>query len=136
MSIVNIKRAFEKKLALLTPAIQTSYEGLSFTPTAGVPYQKVQLVPRRNDNPVLGVEFYRANGEFQVFLAYPTNQGTTTALSRAELIQKFFKRGTTLVEAGTEVLVYETPQIMGTTISGDRVVVPVIITYSVNVEGF
>ena len=129
MSLQNIKKAFEKKLAALQPTIQTSYEGVTFNPTSGVPYQRTQLVPRRTDNPSVGDDHYRDNGEFQIFLAYPTNKGTGEILTRAELVRDFFKRGTTLIEGDTTVLITKTPQIAGTSILGDRLVVPVIITY-------
>lgn len=129
MSIVNIKRAFEKYLETLLPAIETAQEGVSYTPKTGIPYQDIRLVPRMTQNPSLGTLHYRETGEFQIFLAYPKNKGTTNALQRAELIKDFFKRGTTLVENSTTVLITRTPQITGTTVAGDRIIVPVIITY-------
>lgn len=127
----DIKKALEKHLAALTPSISTAYEALSFTPVPGTPYQKVQISTQRPENPTLGDDYYRDRGEFQVFLCYPTNKGTGEVLTRAELLREHFKRGTTLVEGGATVLITRTPQIAGTAIIGDRVIVPVLITYSV-----
>lgn len=127
--LTDIKKAFEKKLQTLSPALSTAYEGVAFTPVSGTPYQAVQLVPRRTENPSVGDDHYRDTGEFQVFLAYPTNSGSATILARAEALRTHFKRGTSLVEGSTTVLITRTPQISGTTVVGDRLVVPVIITY-------
>lgn len=129
MSLLDIKKAFEKKLATMTPALSTAYESVAFTPVAGTAYQRVQLVPRRTENPTFGDDHYRDTGEFQIFLAYPTNKGTADIIARAELIKEFFKKGTTLTEGSTTVRILRTPQIAGTTTSGDRSVVPVIISY-------
>lgn len=130
MSIVNIKKALEKHLAGLLPKIATAHEGVSYVPENGVAYQRVVVVPRKPLNPTMGDDYYRDIGELQVFLAYPTAQGTGEVLARAELIRTHFKRATTLVEGDSRVLIVRTPQIVGTTTIGDRVIVPVIIEYS------
>lgn len=132
-TLTNIKKAFEKRLALITPSIATAYEAVSFTPVAEVPYQRVQLVPRNPDNPTMGDNYYREVGEFQIFLCYPTNKGTGEVLTRAQLVRSYFERGTTLVEGSTEVNIIVTPQIAGTATVGDRVIVPVIVSYSAGV---
>lgn len=134
MSLINVKRALERHLNNLTPALSTAYEGESFSPVAGTPYQRVQLVPRGVENPVLGDEYHRLIGEFQVFLAYPLNKGTGAALQRAELVKNHFKRGTFFQEGDVRVHVLETPDIKGTVITQDRLVVPIIIDYTAEVN--
>jgi Bacteriophage related domain of unknown function len=133
MAILSIKKALEKKLAALTPNISTAYESFSFTPVPNVPYQRVQVIPRKPDNPTMGDSYYRENGEFQVFLAYPSNVGTGQVLAQAELVQQHFARGTTITEGSLEVIIPRTPQIAGSTVVGDRIVVPVIIQYYVGI---
>lgn len=130
--ILNIKKAFEKRLATLSPAIATAYEGVSFTPTTA-PYQRVMLVPSQPINPTMGTEHYREVGSFQVFLNYPANKGSGEAIARASQIRTLFKRGTTLIEDSTEVKILTTPQISGNSIVQDRIVVPVIISYIADV---
>lgn len=130
--ILNIKKAFEKRLATLSPAIATAYEGVSFTPTTA-PYQRVMLVPSQPLNPTMGTEHYREAGSFQVFLNYPANKGSGEAIARASQIRTLFKRGTTLIEDSTEVKILTTPQISGNSIVQDRIVVPVIISYIADV---
>lgn len=130
--ILNIKKAFEKRLATLSPAIATAYEGVSFTPTTA-PYQRVMLVPSQPLNPTMGTEHYREVGSFQVFLNYPANKGSGEAIARAIQIRTLFKRGTTLIEDSTEVKILTTPKISGNSIVQDRIVVPVIISYIADV---
>ena len=133
MALLNIKKALEKHLAAMTPSIQTAYEGVSFIPTQGTPYQRVIVSPRRPENPTMGDSYHREVGTFQIFLNYPNNKGTADAIARAEMIQEHFKRGTTLTDGGYNVIVMYTPQIAGTTIIGDRLIVPVLVSYSVGV---
>lgn len=130
--ILNIKKAFEKRLATLSPAIATAYEGVSFTPTTA-PYQRVMLVPSQPLNPTMGTEHYREVGSFQVFLNYPANKGSGEAIARASQIRTLFKRGTTLIEDSTEVKILTTPKISGNSIVQDRIVFPVIISYIADV---
>ena len=118
----------------MTPAISTSYESTSFTPVAGQPYQYVQLVPQTPENTVIDAPFYREQGEFQIFLAYPSNKGTGDILKRAQAVREHFKRGTNLVRNGLTILIYRTPTISGTQIVGDRVVVPIIVKYTADVN--
>lgn len=133
MALVQIKKALEKHLAAMTPAISTAYESVSFTPVQGTPYQRVQVIPRRPENPTFGDSYYRETGELQIFLAYPSNKGTAEVLARAELVQQHFARGTTLTEGSLDINILRTPQISGCTVSGDRIIAPVIIQYSVGI---
>ena len=105
MSLENAKRALEKYLNLMSPSIQTAYEAVNFNPTNGVPYQYVQLNPWKPQNPTLGDQYFRDTGEFQIFLCYPTGKGTGEVLARAELVRLHFKRGTTLTEGVSKILV-------------------------------
>ncbi len=97
--------------------------------------EKLVDVTRRIDVGFVGsmTSYYREVGSFQIFLAYPSNKGESQVLERAELVQKHFARGTTLTEGAIEVNILRTPQIAGSTIAGDRVIVPVIIQYSAGV---
>ena len=134
MSRLNIRRAFEKKLAEITPVgVQTSYENFKFSPTNGIPYQKVQLSPRTPENPSFGDDYHREVGEFQIFLCYPLNQGSANVNEYAEIIKDTFFRGYSLEENGTIVTVRLTPSIRGSIIVEDRYCVPVIIDYFANI---
>jgi hypothetical protein len=110
MSDINIRDAFEKRLALMTPAISTAFENVSFTPVTNVPYQRAFLLPAQPENESLGDAYYRESGIFQVSLYYPLNVGPQDAEIRAEAIRTHFKRGTSMTEGGQTVLVVRTPQ--------------------------
>lgn len=129
-----IKAALEKHLSLLAPAIETAYEGIPFVPTTGIPYQKVQFAPQRPLNPTMGDSYYRDSGQLQIFLCYPIGKGTGEVLARAELLREHFKRGTTLTNGTRVVLITLTPQIAGTKMLGASVIIPVLITYSVEIN--
>lgn len=126
MAILEIKRAAERHLLGLSPSVPTAYEGVSFTPPSTI-YQRVQVQPRRIEDPVLGAGFHREIVSFQVFVVSPVNQGTAEAISRAELIRDRFKKGTSLLESNIRIHILSTPQIAGASVQQDRIIVPVLI---------
>lgn len=132
MSYKTIRKLLETRLNALTPPLPTSYENTNFTEPTGA-YQKVQLVPIKALNPVMGDDYYREVGEFQIFLAYPRNNGTADAAERADLLKQHFSRGLTMQEGNVRVHILQTPRIAGGMIVNDRYVVPVIVRYEVEV---
>jgi hypothetical protein len=135
MAILEIKRAAERHLAALTPAVPTAYEGASFTPTTAL-YQRVQFVIQRPDDPVLGRGFYREQMLMQVFVSGQANKGTAEVLARAEAIRDKFSKGTTLQEGSIRIHVLQTPQISGTLVAQDRVICPVFISLVAEVYNY
>lgn len=129
MSNLNVRRAFEKRLALMTPALSTQYENVAFTPVVGTPYQKAFLLPAQPENPTMGDGYFREVGLFQVTLCYPINTSPQAAATRAEAIATHFARATSMIEAGQTVLVMRTPTIGGAFITDDRYNIPVSIFY-------
>ncbi len=129
MAIVEIKKALERHLSLLTPALSTAYENVAFTPVAGTPYQRVVVTTDKMVDPVMGSAYRREEGELQVFLAYPQGKGSSEVLTRAALVQSHFKRGTTLTEGNIQINFYSTPKIAGSLMTTDRLVVPVLVSY-------
>lgn len=126
MAIIEIKRAAERKLSALTPAIPTAWEGVSFNPPAGL-YQRVQFTIQSPDDPVLSVGFHRERMTMQVFVVGDANKGTSEVIARAELIRLHFAKGLTLQEGNVKIHVLRTPQIAGTSVASERVVCPVLI---------
>ena len=129
MTIPLIRRALEKRLALLTPVVATAYENVAFTPAVGVPYQAVTLMPATPDNSIMGSTQYLAIGLFQISLFYPVGTGPGAAQDRAELLKTHFKRGSTFVESGVSVLVTYTPAIASAMTDGDRFHVPITVRW-------
>lgn len=127
MAIVEIKRAAERHLNTLTPALPTGWEGVSFNPPTNQLYQRVQFIPQAPDDPVLGTGFHRERITMQIFVVGMINKGTSEVLSRAEVLRNRFKKGLVLVENDVRIHVLRTPQISGTAIASDRIICPVII---------
>jgi hypothetical protein len=124
MSISSIRVALETHLNTISPAIQYAYENVPFTPTTGVPYALVYLLPATPANPTMGDGYYREQGIFQVTLMFPLQAGPKTAADRAEKIREAFKRGTTLTSGSIQVIIDRTPEISQGRVDGDRWSVP------------
>ena len=132
MEILDTKRAVERKLNTLLPAIPTAYEGVTFSPPSGI-YQYVQFVIGKPTDPVLGTEFHRENIEAQIFVCDVLGKGTANVLARAELTRELFTKGTFMLENNTRIHVLETPKIQGVLPTKDRLVVPIIVPLTVEV---
>lgn len=126
MAIIEIKRAAERKLSTLTPALSTAYEGVSFNPPNTM-YQRVQFTIQTPDDPVLGTGFHRERMTMQVFVVGAANKGTSEVINRAELIRSHFAKGLVLQEGNVKIHVLRTPQIAGNTVVSERVICPVLI---------
>lgn len=132
MAIVEAKRAIRKRLAALTPKYPTAFEGISFTPPAGL-YQRLQFVVSPPTDPVFGKGYYRENMEVQIFVADILDKGTEAAELRAEEIRNWFHKGLTLIEGDYKLHILRTPQVAGAAVAADRVIVPVLIPVVVEV---
>lgn len=126
LAILEIKRATERHLNVLTPSIPTAWEGVSFATPSSM-YQRVQFIIRTPDDPVLGTGFHRERITMQIFVIGMINKGTSEVISRAELIRNRFTKGLVLNENNVKIHVLRTPQISGTTIASDRIICPVIV---------
>lgn len=126
MAIIEIKRAAERRLSTLTPALPTAYEGVSFNPPNGL-YQRVQFTIQTPDDPVLGTGFHRERVQMQLFVVGAANKGTSEVINRAELIRSHFAKGLVLQEGNVRIHVLRTPQIAGNTVVSERVICPILI---------
>lgn len=133
MSIQLVRRALEKRLAAMLPALATAYQNVAFQPQPGIPYQRSYLMPSDPDNSVAGSRMYFERGIFQVSLMYPAGTGPAAAEARAQAVRDQFKRGTSMTESGITVLVTDTPSIAQGIPDGDRFVVPVSIRFQAQV---
>lgn len=128
MSAPAIRTALESALNAMSPALQTAWQNMPFTPTNGTPYQRVTLLPATPDNPEMG-GLTIEQGIFHVALVYPLDTGPGAAEARAQLIKQTFKRGTPFTSAGVTTTVTRTPSIKPAMNEPDRYVVPVHIPY-------
>jgi hypothetical protein len=125
-AVISIKRAAEKHLMEITPAVSTAFEGAYFEPPNGL-YQRCQHVVKNPDDPVWASGYYRERVQFQVFVVGQLGNGTIEILTQAGKVREKFKKGTYLNEDGIGIFILTTPQIGGTSVVGDNIVVPVLI---------
>lgn len=134
MSEVLIRKALEKRLNGMTPALATAWENASFTPVTGTPYQRVNLLPATPDNPTIGGNYYLAQGIFQVTLCYPKGGGPSLSAARAEMVKSRFQRALSMTESGVTVTITRTPAIMPAFIDDDRYCIPISIRYHAHIN--
>jgi hypothetical protein len=125
---MSVRLALQNHLEALG-AFATAYEGLSFTPTNNVPYQRVNLLRAEPDNLALGSAYHREVGVFQVTLFYPMGAGTNLIEAKAEAIKTHFKRSTGLTNGGRTVLITRTPNVKQVSVDDDRLSLVIDIPY-------
>lgn len=130
MSQVKIRAALETALAAMTPALDTAWENVAYTPPASsTPYQSAFILFAEPDDPEAGNSLHVERGIFQINLKYPLQAGDGAARARAELIQSTFYRGRSFTYSGVTVSVERTPEAGQGTVDGDRWFVPVKIRF-------
>lgn len=128
MSQKEIKVALDKAIGLLSSDIQTEYENVAFTPTAGTPYQQLHFLPAVNSSIEISGEASIHRGIYQITLKYPVNKGVNPALGKVESIIKAFPKSRTLIEGDTRVIC-ELPTYRKLGVDGDRYIFAVSIEY-------
>ena len=131
MSYVDAKKAIEKKLNTLPGVIATAREGMSFTPTVGTPYQRINILKAAPDDMTQGRKMTRSFGIAQITLFYPAPVATGTTLpdNMAESIKSLFKPVQTITEGSTKVFITDSATITTGYADGDRWVVPVSVKF-------
>lgn len=137
MSYVDAKKAIEKKLSTLSGVIATAREGMSFTPTVGTPYQRINILKAAPEDMTQGRKMTRISGIAQITLFYPAPVATGTTLpdNMAESIKALFKPVQTLTEGSTKVFITDSATIATGFADGDRWVVPVSVPFFANIYG-
>ena len=107
----------------------TAWENVAFAPVPLVPWQAVNFLFARPENPTFGGTHRREIGYMQVTLYYPIQRGTVVVMTRAELIRSTFPRGSSFVKSGITVNVPGTPEIVPGMVIDESYVVPIKIPY-------
>lgn len=131
MSLLAVRQSLENAINGMTPSLATAWENVPFTPTDGVPYQRIYLLAGEPSNPEMGA-FTQERGFLQINLCYPLGAGPAAAMARAQLIRSSFMRGTTLTTSGIATIIEKTPEISPALIEDDRYVLPVRIRFFAN----
>lgn len=113
MSLSNVLKALEKRLATLTPAIPTASENGTYQPQVGVAYQALAYVGEVNEAPVISDTngYIKKQVLYQIMVCFPSAQGPASCRARADLIVSHFKKSTVLIESGTRVEINFQPEI-------------------------
>jgi hypothetical protein len=132
--ILNIKKAVERKLSQVAGSVPTAHEGVEFTPPVNAMYQRTQLVFKDPDDPSFPIGYHRENLQFQIFICDIKGKGTAAALTRAELLRTTFHKGWSTTEGNVLIRSLETPKIGSAFPTNDRIVVPVLIDLTCEVN--
>lgn len=133
MVYTDIRTAFETALYNLDTTFPTAWENVAFTENDSVAHQEVRLVFNRPSNPTLPAGHRRENGEFLVFLNYPSGNATADIYNKAESIANRFKRGTTLAQGSITVDILESPHVGNAVPAKDRYFLAIRIPFSCDV---
>lgn len=132
-AILDAKRAVERRLSQAFPTTAISYENVEFKPTDNLYLRTAFRVNKPTDNSI-GNNCYRENITFTVFVCDKLNKGTNNAISVAEQVRSTFYKRLTLQENTTRIHVLQVPQISTAAKTVDRLVIPVVITLTVEVN--
>lgn len=128
MSVAVVKKVARLHLNTLIPVLSTAWENVPFTPPDTI-YQRVQFFVHPPEDPTISDMYYRERVQMQIFINGPAGVGTGDVDTRAELVRSHFNKGLTIVDSATNMRIYvlRTPQIAGSQVIKDRVIVPVLI---------
>lgn len=133
MTVALIRKALETRLAAVMPAASCAFENTTFTPAAGVTYQRSNLLPNTPDDAQIGSRVYFERGVYQVTVCAPMGSGPAACEARAQLVKDAFKRGTSLVEGAVTVIIMNAPSVSSAMIDGDRYCIPISMRYQCQV---
>lgn len=128
---LSVRKALETRLASMVPLLATQWENRAFKPSAGTPYQKVDLLFAEPINEEIGRQF-QEQGYLQVSLRYPVGTSAADALTKAQAVRDWFPKGLPMIADGLTVNVNKIPSISPATIDGDRYCVLVKIRFLTN----
>lgn len=132
MNAREISAALYAAVAAITPTLALAYPNAPFSPVAGTPYVRVDVIWARPDNGVYGDQ-YREQGALQVVLCYPIDAGVGPALDRADKVRSTFRRGVRIEAGDGHVLILATPALYPALVDGDRFCVPLRISWCADV---
>lgn len=134
MTVALIRKALETRLAAVMPAASCAFENTTFTPAAGVTYQRSNLLPNTPDDAQIGSKVFFEIGIYQVTICAPAGSGPATAEARAQLVKDAFKRGSSPSESGVVVNITNAPSASPSFIDGDRYCIAVSIRYQAQIS--
>lgn len=134
MVITKSETALRRLLIQSFPDVELAIENVPFQPSPDADiYMAVQFVINPPTDPTYGPYYYRENISFQVFISDKLGKGTGDAKGLAEQVREVFYKGLSLEEDGYRLHILRTPQISGSVVTSDRLIVPLMIPVEVEV---
>lgn len=134
MAITESETALRRRLIQSFPDVPVAIENVGFEPDPDADiYLAVQFVIHPPTDPTYGPYYYRENISFQIFVSDRLGKGTNDAKNLAEQIRAVFYKGLSLEEDGYRLHILKTPQISGSVVTSDRLLVPLMIPVEVEV---
>ena len=132
-AILNTKRVVERRLSLNFPTTKISFENSNFVAPKELYLRTAFRVNRPTDDSI-GNNCYLENITFTVFVCDELNKGTANAITVAEQVRDLFYKRLSLLEDGTRVHILRQPQVSTAGITTDRLIIPVVISLTVEAE--
>ncbi len=134
MSQIIVRRALENHLRALLPPMPIAFENVMFTPSPGISYQRINLLPNTPDNSIQGQATYFERGLLQITVCVMYGSGPSAVEAQAQAIRQHYKRGTSLLDEGLTTLITDTPRVATGYKDGDRWCVPISIPYQCQIS--
>lgn len=132
---IAIRRALEQALDEINPETPIARINVDFDmPANDVMFYIVEYDIETN-NPTMGDDFYRLDGNMTVTIAAPENEGDGPALERAEFIRRKFKRGLPFTADSVTTQIQRTPTFGRGWRHEGRYMLPVNIRFFANIGG-
>lgn len=122
-------KAFNSDFTTNFSDVAIAYEGASFTPTNGTPYQEIYDLPATNSSLCVDSANFEAIGIFQISLKYPYGFGIGTVSARAKDIAAHYSVGKQFTSDGVKVIVAKPPDVRNLGQDGDRIVQVISVRY-------
>lgn len=113
-----------------TPALAVAYPGIGFSPSLGVPYLDVNVMPNTADAPALPFNGYvDRQGLLQISTFWPARQGLLKPMQIASQVATYFGGGARISRNGIVVQFNDQARVASSLQESDWLQVPVIIPW-------
>lgn len=99
---IRIDKALISRFKTANFGLPTAYEGLPLTPSNGVAYAEVTVIPN-NETAYSADDTDETDGLFRIILRYPENEGAVPAKTMADTMFAQYKIGQRITYDGQEV---------------------------------
>ena len=125
MSIAKIRAALESRLNGIASPLPTAWENVTYTPTVGTAWQKVNLLVNTPVDYAISNDVVEQRGFLQITVYYPIGVGSATAIAKAEAIAARFAPVQTLTSSTTTVEILKTAHVGSAVTTDEWYIIPI-----------